>query len=286
MNMAGRLDGKVAVITGAASGIGRASAELFVAEGARVVAADIATELGRELQEAHPDSIVFHHTDVTDEQSFESAVAAATSNFGRLDIMFNNAGALIDPSSMFDMTASGFDQTMALLGRAAVLGHRFAARQFRAQSSGGSIVTTASVAGLQAGWAPLGYTVGKHAILGVVRQAVAELAPLGIRSNAIAPGIIVTPGMTGSLGIPRGQGGAFLEAIDRTVGPRVHPIGRMGRAEDVAEAALYLASDASSFVTGIVLPVDGGLGAMYMGPFGEAVSEGAQQFLASLPTPD
>lgn len=275
--MAGRLEGKVAVVTGAASGIGRASAELFVREGAKVVAADIDDAQGTELERAHGGSLVYAHTDVTNEDDIAGAIATAVQRFGRLDIMFNNAGAQGDPSPLTDITPDGFDKTLALLTRSVVLGHKHAARQFEAQGGGGSIVSTASAAGLQGNWSAAGYTIAKHAVVGVVRQAVTELGPKGIRSNAIAPGIIRTPIMARSFGVPLEKAEEFSAFLDEKLGPD-QPIGRLGVAEDIAEAALWLASDASAFVTGIVLPVDGGATSAYQGTFATAVVDAAKEF--------
>ncbi len=275
--MADRLKGKVAVITGAASGIGRGGAELFVAEGAKVVAADINDEQGAVLQQAYGGSLVYVHADVMSEADIAAAVDRAVSEFGKLDIMFNNAGAQGDPSPMIEIGSEGFDRTIALLTRSVVLGHKYAARQFRRQGTGGSIVSTASAAGLQGGWSAAGYTIAKHSIVGVVRQAVVELAPLGIRSNAIAPGIIRTPIMARSFGVPPDQAEAFSEFLEEKLGAS-QPIGRLGLPSDVAEAALWLGSDASSFVTGIVLPVDGGATAAYAGGFAADVVSAANEF--------
>ncbi|MER7330768.1 MULTISPECIES: glucose 1-dehydrogenase [unclassified Micromonospora] len=275
--MADRLKGKVAVITGAASGIGRGGAELFVAEGAKVVAADIDDKQGAALQKEYGDSLVYVHTDVTSEADIAAAVDRAVSEFGKLDIMFNNAGAQGDPSPMIEIGSEGFDKTIALLTRSVVLGHKYAARQFRSQGTGGSIVSTASAAGLQGGWSAAGYTIAKHAVVGVVRQAVAELAPLGIRSNAIAPGIIRTPIMARSFGIAPDQAEAFSDFLEEKLGAS-QPIGRLGLPSDIAEAALWLGSDASSFVTGVVLPVDGGATTAYAGGFATDVVAAANEF--------
>ncbi|WKU05474.1 SDR family NAD(P)-dependent oxidoreductase [Micromonospora sp. HUAS LYJ1] len=275
--MADRLKGKVAVITGAASGIGRGGAELFVAEGAKVVAADINDELGAALQKEYAGSLVYVHADVTSEADIAAAVDTAVSKFGKLDIMFNNAGAQGDPSPLIEIGSEGFDKTIALLTRSVVLGHKYAARQFQRQGTGGSIVSTASAAGLQGGWSAAGYTIAKHAIVGIVRQAVVEFAPLGIRSNAIAPGIIRTPIMARSFGVPPDQADAFSDFLEEKLGAS-QPIGRLGLPSDIAEAALWLGSDASSFVTGIVLPVDGGATAAYAGGFAADVVAAANEF--------
>jgi NAD(P)-dependent dehydrogenase (short-subunit alcohol dehydrogenase family) len=277
--MSGRLDGKVAIITGGTSGIGLASVELFVAEGAKVVIADISDDLGAELQQKHAGNAVYLHTDVTSEADIEAVVEKAVAEFGKLDIIYNNAGAQGDPSPILEIGSEGFDKTIALLTRSVLLGHKYAARQFQKQGTPGSIVSTASAAGLQGGWSAAGYTIAKHAIVGIVRQAVAELAPLGIRSNAIAPGVIRTPIMARSFGVPLEKADEFSEFLESKLGA-TQPIGRLGLPEDIAEAALWLGSDASSFVTGIVLPVDGGATSAYAGTFASAVVEAGQEFAA------
>ena len=277
--MTGRLEGKVAVITGAASGIGKAAAELFVAEGAKVLAADIADEAGTALQSANEGALVYQHTDVTSEESIEAAIAGAVSSFGKLDIVFNNAGAQGDPAPLTEITGEGFDKTLALLIRSAVLGTKHAARQFRAQGTPGSIVNTASAAAIQGGWSAAGYTIAKHAVVGLVRQAAAELGPLGIRSNAIAPGIIRTPIMARSFGIPLDQAEEFSAFLEERLGPD-QPIGRLGLPEDIAEAALWLGSDASSYVNGSVVTVDGGSTSVYAGTFASGVTAAAEEFAA------
>jgi NAD(P)-dependent dehydrogenase (short-subunit alcohol dehydrogenase family) len=277
--MTGLLDGKVAIITGGTSGIGLASVEHFVAEGAQVAIADIQDELGAAIAERLGDAVIYVHTDVTDESALEALVTTTVEKFGRLDVMYNNAGAQGDPAAIVDATSAGFDKTIALLTRSVLLGHKFAARQFQAQGTGGSIITTASAAALQGGWSAAGYTIAKHATVGVVRQAVAELAPLGIRSNAIAPGIVMTPIMARAFGVPLEQSDEFVmflaEKLDST-----QPIGRVGRPDDIAKVAVFLASDLSSFVTGATIPVDGGATAITQGSFGADAAAAAAEFVA------
>src|SRR5690606_29799550 len=181
------------------------------------------------------------------------------------------------PSAMTDVSSEGFDKTIALLTRSVLLGHKYAARQFQKQGGGGSIISTASAAGLQGGWSAAGYTIAKHAVVGVVRQAVAELAPLGIRSNAIAPGVIMTPIMARSFGVPMEKSDEFTEFLAARLGP-TQPIGRVGQPDDIAKAATFFASDLSEFVTGVVLPVDGGATAITQGAFAIEVVAAAQEF--------
>ncbi|HEY9499800.1 MAG TPA: SDR family oxidoreductase [Terrimesophilobacter sp.] len=274
-----KLTDKVAIITGGTSGIGLASVELFVAEGAKVVVADIQDDLGAALEKKHDGKVLYVHTDVTDDAAVEALVAAAVDKFGKLDVIFNNAGAAGDPAAMVDLTAEGFDRTLALLARSVASGHKHAARQFQKQGTGGSIISTASAAGLQGGWSSLGYTIAKHAVVGIVRQATAELAPLGIRSNAIAPGIIMTPIMARSFGIPVEKTEEFEALLSERLAT-AQPIGRVGRPEDIAEAAVFLASDSSSFITGVTLPVDGGATAVTQGSFAATTAQAAAEFQA------
>jgi NAD(P)-dependent dehydrogenase (short-subunit alcohol dehydrogenase family) len=277
--MTGLLDGKVAIITGGTSGIGLASVEHFVAEGAQVAIADIQDELGAAIAERLGDAVIYVHTDVTDEAALEALVTTTVEKFGRLDVMYNNAGAQGDPAAIVDATSAGFDKTIALLTRSVLLGHKFAARQFQAQGTGGSIITTASAAALQGGWSAAGYTIAKHATVGVVRQAVAELAPLGIRSNAIAPGIIMTPIMARAFGVPLEQSDEFVTFLAEKLDSS-QPIGRVGRPDDIAKVAVFLASDLSSFVTGATIPVDGGATAITQGSFGADAAAAAAEFVA------
>lgn len=276
--MAGLLDGKVAIVTGGTSGIGLATVQRYVAEGAKVVVADIQDQLGTELETAHAGDVAYLHTDVTDEAAIEALVAGTVDRFGRLDVIFNNAGAGGDPAGIVDLTAEGFDKTLALLARSVMLGHKYAARQFQAQGTGGSIISTASAAGLQGGWSAAGYTTAKHAVVGIVRQAAAELGPLGIRSNAIAPGIIMTPIMARAFGVPLEQAAEFEEFLAGRLASE-QPIGRVGRPDDIAKVATFLASDLSDFMTGVTVPVDGGATSVTQGGFAAAAAAAGQEFL-------
>ena len=277
--MAGKLAGKVAVITGGTSGIGLASVELFVAEGARVVVGDIQDAAGAALQARFPNDVRYVHTDVSDDDAVGALVKAAVDAFGKLDVMFNNAGAGGDFAPMTELTSAGLARTLALLTGSVVSGHKHAARQFKKQGTGGSIISTASAAGLQGGWSATAYTVAKHAVVGVVRQAVAELGPVGIRSNAICPGVIMTPIMASAMGVPKERSDEFCEFLAKRFA-NIHPIGRVGRPRDIAEAAVFLASDSSEFMTGVILPVDGGATAVTQGSFGADAAEATKEFLA------
>jgi NAD(P)-dependent dehydrogenase (short-subunit alcohol dehydrogenase family) len=255
--MAGRLDGKVAIVTGGCSGIGLATVELFVAQGARVVAADLQAEKGDMLERRFPGQVRFARCDVTVEADLAAAVGLAAEAFGGLDILFNNAGHGGTPGGIEDMTAQGWDATFALLLRAPVLAMKHALPLMRARG-GGSVINTASVAGLQAGFGPLAYSTAKAAVIHLSRCAAAELSPQGIRVNAICPGLIATSIFGASLGLPREVADQMAARVAE-VGPKLQPTAKAGLPEDIARVALYLASDDSAFVTGTHLVVDGGL---------------------------
>jgi NAD(P)-dependent dehydrogenase (short-subunit alcohol dehydrogenase family) len=274
-----RLDGKVAIITGGVSGIGLASVEAFVEEGACVVVGDIQDALGKALEGRFSGKVLYQHCDVSEEAAIEALVQSAVREFGKLNVMFNNAGAGGDASPMVNLSGKGLDDTLAMLTRSVFAGHKYASRQFLAQGGGGSIISTASAAGIEGGWHAAAYTIAKHAILGVVRQAVVELGRNGIRSNAICPGVILTPIMTKTFGVSMDKSPRFLDFLAERVG-HTQPAGRFGVPRDVAEVALFLASDGSSYVNGAVIPVDGGCTAITMGTFARDVVQAAQEFVA------
>ena len=263
--MTGRLDGKVAVITGATSGIGFGTVQLFVKEGARVIAADIQDDKGARLEEDHRGLVRYVHCDVACEEDVANAVGATTRHFGRLDCLFNNAGTggARDPADA--VTAEGFDSVMHLHVRAALFGIKHATPAMKA-AGGGSIISTASVAGLQAGYGPVLYSIAKAAIIHMTHVTAPQLAPFNIRVNCICPGLIATSIFGSALGLPRQVSDAAGDAIAEA-SKNAQPIPRGGRPRDIAEAALYLASDGADFVTGHALVVDGGL---TLGPSGMA----------------
>ncbi|GGY92685.1 SDR family NAD(P)-dependent oxidoreductase [Novosphingobium colocasiae] len=275
--MSGRLDGKVVIITGGVSGIGLASVERAIEEGARVVIGDIQDDQGNALVDRFKSAAVYQHTNVMQEDAIAAMVDAAVTSFGRLDAIFNNAGALGSPASMLDITAQDMEKTLALLTTSVTLGHKYAARQFIKQGGGGSIVSTSSAAGLEGGWSAAGYTIAKHAVIGVIHQAVVELGRHGIRSNAICPGVIMTPIMAASFGVPAADSPAFEGYLHKQLGPKM-PAGRLGLPQDIAEVFCFLASDAASYVSGVAIPVDGGCTAVTMGSFAVDVVQAAEDF--------
>ena len=255
--MTGRLSGKVALITGGCSGIGLGTVERFIAEGAKVVAADIQDEKGAILQQRFPDSLRYTHCDVTVEADIATACTLAESAFGGLDILFNNAGHGGMMGGVAALTAQGWDDTFAVLVRGPALGMHHALPLMQ-KRGGGSIINTASVAGLQAGYGPLAYSAAKCAVIHLSRCAAAELAPYKIRVNAICPGLIATSIFGAIMGMDR-AGADQLAAMVEQNGATAQPIARSGMPADIAGAALYLASDDSMFVTGTHVVVDGGL---------------------------
>lgn len=270
--MAGRLEGKVAVITGAASGIGRGTVDLFVKEGARVVAADIQDDKGARIEEDHKGKAAYVRCDVSQEADIARAVETATRTFGRLDCIFNNAGTGGARDAADAVTAEGFDSVMHLHVRAALFGIKYAVPAMKA-NGGGAIISTASVAGLQAGYGPILYSIAKGAIVHMTRVTAAQLAQYNIRVNCICPGLIATNIFAQGLGIPSQLAESRIDAIAEAATDS-QPIHRGGRPRDIAEAALYLASDGSDWVTGQALTVDGGL---TLGP------QGMQQMAAFAP---
>ena len=252
-----RLEGKVAVITGGASGIGEATVRLFASHGARVVIADVQDEAGRRIAEELGGGTVYARTDVREERAIEAAIALASTRWGRLDCLFNNAGAGGVTGGIESISAEGFDATMALLVRAVLLGMKHAAPVMRRQGSG-SIISTASIAGLRGGWGPHVYSAAKAAVVQLTRSIAMELAESSIRVNCICPGAIATPIFGTSLGLSRDDAGVAAGLVKGTLAA-VHPLGRAGLPEDIAQAALWLAGDESTFVTGQAIVVDGGI---------------------------
>ena len=255
--MSQRLQGKVAVITGAASGIGLATVERFVAEGAQVLAADVQQDAGQALADRFAGQVHFMRCDVTQTAQLRAAIDGAAAHFGGLDILFSNAGAGGTLAGVETFDEAAWDQTQALLLRSVAAGAAFAVPHLK-RRGGGAIINTSSVSALQAGYAPLCYSVAKAGVLHYTRVAAAELAPLRIRINAIVPGFIATSIFGGIMNLAPEQALQLAQQVAERSGT-ANPIGRSGLPADIAEAAVYLASDAAGFVTGTHLTVDGGL---------------------------
>ncbi|MFN0095274.1 MAG: glucose 1-dehydrogenase [Dehalococcoidia bacterium] len=253
--MPGRLDGKVAVVTGGASGIGEATVRLFVQEGARVVIADVQDQRGLGLAEELGTATAFHHTNVVAEADIAGAVDLAVSRFGRLDCMFNNAGIVGAVGPIDETPADEYDFTMNILLRGPFLGMKHAARVMKAQRSG-CIISTSSIAGLYGGLGPHVYAAAKTALIGLTKNVAAELGPYGVRVNCIAPGNMATQMVADVMGVGDIDN---LDEAARRLAERSPLKDRPGRASDIAHAALWLASDDAGYVNGHTLTVDGGL---------------------------
>ncbi len=250
--MSGRLEGKVALVTGGANGIGAGTARRFVAEERAVVIADRQVDDGAALAAELGDATRFIATDVTSEADIAAAVDDAVAGFGRLDVMFNNAGIVGVIGRIADTPTDGWDHTVAVLLRGVFLGMKHAARVMVPQGSG-SIISTSSSAGIMGGLGPHCYTACKHAVIGLTKSVASELAASGIRVNAISPGSTVTA-MTSA--VITGD----HTATDRTAAAIAagSALGIPAFPEDIANAALYLASDEARNVTGHTLVVDAG----------------------------
>ena len=247
-----RLENKVAFISGGARGMGAAEARLFSQEGCKVVIGDLRDELGRQV-EAEINELggecLFVHLDVTDEQSWKDAVAAAVARFGKLDILVNNAG-IYRPERVENTTSENWDTTMSVNAKGVFLGTKAAIPELR-RAGGGSIVNISSVAGLVGNHISSAYTASKGAVRLFTKSTAIQHAVDGIRCNSVHPGTIETD-MTADLLAGEGR----EDRLSRT------PLGRLGRTDDIAYGVLFLASDEASFMTGSELVIDGGRTAM------------------------
>jgi NAD(P)-dependent dehydrogenase (short-subunit alcohol dehydrogenase family) len=282
--MTGRLNEKVAIITGAGSGIGRASALRFATEGAWVVISDInedgargTLELVRAQLGERAEHVFVQRCDVAQEDDVAALVAAAVGRFGRLDCMFNNAGLPGAVGPLTQTSVDAWDRTFAVLVRGVFLGIKHAAPAMRER--GGTIINTASIAGLNAGAGPSAYSACKAAVISLTRSAAVELGPEHIRVNALCPGLILSP---------------MLERGQNTDLPRVlagaQPWPEAGLPEHIADVALFLASDDSRFVTGEAIVADGGITARGPGvfvqgnPVGKAIANSISKSLRNTTT--
>jgi NAD(P)-dependent dehydrogenase (short-subunit alcohol dehydrogenase family) len=255
--MARRLEGKVAVITGGASGMGRGTVDLFVEEGAKVVVADIQDEKGALMQEEFGSALAFAHCDVSIEADVKGAVDLALERFGRLDCMFNNAGSGGVGGAIHETDMDGFDATVGLLFKGVISGMKHAVPAMMEQG-GGSIINTASIAGLQGGYGPHVYSGCKAAVVQVSKTVAVEVGKYGIRVNAICPGGIATSIFGRGLGLPIEMADRSAKLMESAL-KDLQPIKRAGLPEDIARTALFLASDDSTFISGQSIAVDGAL---------------------------
>jgi NAD(P)-dependent dehydrogenase (short-subunit alcohol dehydrogenase family) len=258
-----RLAGKVAVVTGGASGIGEGIVRKFAQCGAKVVIGDIREDKGKQLAEELGENVIFQLTDVTVEKEFEFLLDAAQRNFGELNCLVNNAGSAGVPGPIQDTASESFDATVELLLKSVFLGLKHAARRIKPNKEG-TIINIASISGLFAGYGGHAYGAAKAAVIQLTRSVAMELGERGIRVNCICPGGIAT-GIFGTIaGLPADIAEKTAEAAKPWLAAGV-PLKRAGLPEDVANAALWLASSESSFVNGHILVVDGGttLGRMW-----------------------
>jgi NAD(P)-dependent dehydrogenase (short-subunit alcohol dehydrogenase family) len=248
----GRLEGKVAAITGGASGIGAGTVRRFVEEGARVLIADLDQPKGDALAAELGASAAFLRTDVSKEDDIAAMLAETTDRFGRIDVLFNNAGFGGALGPIESTSVADYDLTMDVLLKSVFLGMKHVAPLMKAQGSG-SIISTASVAGIRAGNAPHLYSVAKCAVIHLTKTVALELGEHGVRVNAICPGFIATP-------LAFGRPDADESQIDqlRASGASSQVLGRVGEPLDIANMALFLASDDSEWITGQEFVVDGG----------------------------
>jgi NAD(P)-dependent dehydrogenase (short-subunit alcohol dehydrogenase family) len=253
----GRLDGKVALITGAAGGMGLAASRLFVEEGARVVMTDVAEDSGRGAAEELGEAAAFIRADVSSAADAESMVRFAVETFGGLHVLYNNAGVVLpNDVGAVETDEETWDRTMGINLKGVWLGCKFGIPAIL-DSGGGSIINVASfVAMMGAATAQIAYTATKGGVLSMTREIAVEYARRGVRANALCPGPIETP--------------LLLQLFADEAAKRrrlVHvPMGRLGQAEEVVRAALWLASDESSFMTGAAMVVDGGITSAYVTP--------------------
>jgi NAD(P)-dependent dehydrogenase (short-subunit alcohol dehydrogenase family) len=251
----GALSGKVAIVTGATSGIGERIAQVFVDEGARVVVAARREAEGAALERRL--GVSFIRTDVAREDDVKAMVAHALDRFGRVDCLVNNAGAGLPMAGLADIDMATFDAVFAVNVRGVLVGMRHVAPAMLAQGSG-SIVNVASIAGLRGGISGHVYTASKGAVLALTRSVAAELGEKGVRVNSISPGAIVTGIFAKGAGVEGSKADKVTDLV-KDLFAKAQPIPRAGLPEDVARAAVFLASDGSSFVNGQDLVVDGGL---------------------------
>nr|ABK26167.1 unknown [Picea sitchensis] len=257
-----RLEGKVAIITGGASGIGEAIVRLFTKHGAKVVIADIADEAGRNLAGSLSPPATYVHCHVSKEQDVRAAVDLAMEKHGQLDIMYNNPGIIVAVKSVAEYDMEQFDRVMRENVRGVMLGIKHAARVMIPRKKG-CIISTASVASIVGGFAPYSYTASKHAVIGLTKNGAAELGKYGIRVNAVSPYGSATPLAVEYL--KQGDASSSASEVDNKAAVEAFSSsvanleGTIHKVEDIAEAGLYLASDEAKYVSGHNLVVDGGI---------------------------
>lgn len=257
--MAGRVEGKIVIITGGTSGIGEATAEVFAAEGAKVIIAGRSEEKGANIAKRLGDNVIYQRADVTREEDIKALVDLAVAKFGRLDCMFNNAGGP-DRGTLDTVTMEDFDYSMRLLLGSAVIGIKHASAVMKPQGSG-CIINNSSVAAHRTGQGGYLYSAAKAGVVHLTKVAGVQLGPYGIRVNSIAPGAIATPifwgGSQRANTLSDEDNQRKMEKLMRSLAGAT-PLPRAGLDKDIAYAALFLASDQGSFVNCHDLVVDGG----------------------------
>jgi NAD(P)-dependent dehydrogenase (short-subunit alcohol dehydrogenase family) len=252
-----RFAGKTAVITGAASGIGRAAVLKMAGEGAIVFAADIDEAGGAALASSSNGDVRFQRCDVTHVPDIEALMNRAAAETGGIDIVFNNAAAGGAREAIDEISAEAWDQTMNLVLRSVAMGIRYAAPHMKGRA-GASIINTASIAALGAGYSPTAYAVAKAGVLHLSKMAATDLAQYGIRVNAICPGFINTNIFTASLAVPDAMKDE-AKTIIATMSAQAQPVARGGQPDDIANMVAFLASAEAGFITGTEMVVDGGI---------------------------
>lgn len=253
----GLLDNKVAIITGGASGIGAESVRQFIAQGAKVLICDIQDEKGEALAAELGENADYQHCDVTKDEDIKAMIDSAVSKHGRLDVLFNNAGLAGPGGSIAETPLDDIDLTLNVLLRSVILGMKHAAPIMTKQQSG-SIINTASVAGIEATHGPHVYSAAKAGVVNLTRSVATELGASFVRVNAICPGGIATPIFGRAVGLDAEKADKTIEVVEN-IFKRSQPIPRAGLPEDIANTAVFLASDMSTFITGQAIAVDGGL---------------------------
>jgi len=252
-----RLEDKVAVITGATSGIGQRTAEIFVEQGAFVVIAGRSSEKGDAIAHRLGENALFVRTDVTQESDVENMINLSVKRFGRIDCLFNNAGAPGPIGAIEQIALADVNAAMSLLFGAVFLGMKYVAPVMKKQG-GGSIINNASVAGIRVGYGPTIYSAAKAAVIQLTKCIAMELAPFGVRVNSISPGGIATPIFAKAMGLDATDADRSVDALISYLKERL-PLKRSGLPDDIAYGALYLASEEGSFVTGHDLVIDTGM---------------------------
>jgi NAD(P)-dependent dehydrogenase (short-subunit alcohol dehydrogenase family) len=246
------LEGKVAIVTGGASGIGEGIVRALRAQGARIMIADINEEAGLSVVESCEGNAAYQHTDVTSEEAIEQLIARTKEEFGGLDIMCNNAGALVPRGSILEITTEQFDFAIALLLRSVFYGLKHAGRVM-AEQGHGCIINTASTAGILPGGGPHVYAASKAAVIHLTKSVSLELGEKGVRVNCVCPGGVATNLVLDALGADQSATAGLHDAMGT-----MRPLGRATTPDDLGQAVAFLASDAASAITGQSLTVDAG----------------------------